>query len=217
MPNFHNPAGVTLTAERRPRILEIAQRYGVLVIEDNPYGLLGFDGQTLPALRSLDEDGVLYLGSFSKTFAPGYRVGWVVAPHAVREKLVLASESAILCPSNASQLAIAAYLDTCDWKGQIKQFRELYRERRDAMIGALAEHLPSASWTVPDGGFYTWVQLPDGLDARSMLPARSPRASRTSPAPRSTPTARARATCASPTASRPRSGSARASAVSQAS
>ncbi|MCB7135775.1 aminotransferase-like domain-containing protein [Cellulosimicrobium marinum] len=170
VPNFHNPAGVTLTAERRPRVLEIARRHGVLVIEDNPYGLLGFDGDPLPALRSLDEDGVLYLGSFSKTFAPGYRVGWVVAPHAVREKLVLASESAILCPSNASQMAISAYLATCDWKGQIKQFRELYRDRRDAMVGALAEHMPAASWTVPDGGFYTWVRLPDGLDARSMLP-----------------------------------------------
>ncbi|MBD8079976.1 PLP-dependent aminotransferase family protein [Cellulosimicrobium arenosum] len=170
VPNFHNPAGVTLSAERRPRVLEIARRYGVLVIEDNPYGLLGFDGQTLPALRSLDDDGVLYLGSFSKTFAPGLRVGWVIAPHAVREKLVLASESAILCPSNASQMAISSYLDTCDWKAQIKQFRELYRERRDAMIGALAEHLPAASWTVPDGGFYTWVRLPPGLDARSMLP-----------------------------------------------
>jgi len=170
VPNFHNPAGVTMSLERRPRILEIAQRFGVLVIEDNPYGLLGFDGDPLPALRSLDDEGVLYLGSFSKTFAPGYRVGWVVAPHAVREKLVLASESAILCPSNASQLAIATYLETCDWQGQIKQFRELYRERRDAMIGALSEHLPSATWTVPDGGFYTWVKLPDGLDARSMLP-----------------------------------------------
>lgn len=170
VPNFHNPAGVTLSAERRPRILEIAQRFGVLVIEDNPYGLLGFDGDPLPAMRSLDDQGVLYLGSFSKTFAPGYRVGWVVAPHAVREKLVLASESAILCPSNASQLAIATYLETCDWQGQIKQFRELYRERRDAMIGALSEYLPSASWNVPDGGFYTWVKLPDGLDARSMLP-----------------------------------------------
>nr|WP_318243773.1 PLP-dependent aminotransferase family protein [Oerskovia gallyi] len=170
VPNFHNPAGVTLSVERRPRILEIAQRFGVLVIEDNPYGLLGFDGDPLPAMRSLDDQGVLYLGSFSKTFAPGYRVGWVVAPHAVREKLVLASESAILCPSNASQLAIATYLDTCDWQGQIKQFRELYRERRDAMIGALSEHLPSASWNVPNGGFYTWVKLPDGLDARSMLP-----------------------------------------------
>ncbi|HEY5515199.1 MAG TPA: PLP-dependent aminotransferase family protein, partial [Pengzhenrongella sp.] len=155
VPNFHNPAGVTLSAERRPQILEIAHRYGVLVLEDNPYGLLGFEGDPLPAMRSLDADGVVYLGSFSKTFAPGYRVGWAVAPHAVREKLVLASESAILCPSNASQLAISAYLATCDWRGQIKAFCELYRERRDAMVGALAEHLPDASWTVPDGGFYT--------------------------------------------------------------
>lgn len=170
VPNFHNPAGVTLSAERRPRILEICARYDVLVLEDNPYGLLGFDGDPLPAMRSMDEDGVIYLGSFSKTFAPGYRVGWAVAPHAVREKLVLASESAILCPSNASQLAISAYLETCDWRGQVKQFRELYRERRDAMIGALAEHLPDATWTVPDGGFYTWVKLPDGLDAKAMLP-----------------------------------------------
>jgi len=170
VPNFHNPAGVTLSAERRPQILEIARRHGVLVLEDNPYGLLGFSGDPLPALRSLESDGVVYLGSFSKTFAPGYRVGWAVAPHAVREKLVLASESAILSPSNASQLAISAYLATCDWKGQIKAFRELYRERRDAMVGALAEHLPDASWTVPDGGFYTWVRLPEGLDARAMLP-----------------------------------------------
>ena len=170
IPNFHNPAGVTLSLERRPRILEIARRHGVLVVEDNPYGLLGFSSDPLPAMRSTDDEGVLYLGSFSKTFAPGFRVGWVVAPHAVREKLVLASESAILCPSNASQLAISAYLSTSDWKGQIKSFRELYRERRDAMVGALAEHLPDASWNVPDGGFYTWVKLPAGLDSKSMLP-----------------------------------------------
>jgi DNA-binding transcriptional MocR family regulator len=170
VPNFHNPAGVTLSLERRPRVLEIAQRHGVLVVEDNPYGLLGFSGDPLPAMRSLDADGVIYLGSFSKTFAPGYRVGWAVAPHAVREKLVLASESAILCPSNASQLAISSYLDNHDWRGQVKAFREMYRERRDAMVGALAEHMPEASWTVPDGGFYTWVRLPDGLDAQAMLP-----------------------------------------------
>ncbi len=168
--NFHNPAGVSLALERRPQILEIARRYGVLVLEDNPYGLLGFDRDPWPALRSYDEDGVIYLGSFSKTFAPGYRVGWAVAPHAVREKLVLASESAILCPSNASQIAISSYLSTCDWRGQVKSYREMYRERRDAMISALSEHLPEASWTVPDGGFYTWVRLPEGLDARDMLP-----------------------------------------------
>ncbi|WP_305037913.1 PLP-dependent aminotransferase family protein [Cellulomonas sp. PhB143] len=170
VPNFHNPAGVTLSAERRPQVLEIARRHGVLVVEDDPYGLLGFDGDVLPAMRSLDDDGVLYLGSFSKTFAPGYRVGWVIAPHAVREKLVLASESSILCPSNASQLAISAYLESSDWRGQIKQFREMYRTRRDAMIGALSEHLPDASWNVPDGGFYVWVRLPEGIDARAMLP-----------------------------------------------
>lgn len=170
VPNFHNPAGVTLSLERRPRILEIARRHGVLVLEDNPYGLLGFDGDPLPAMRSLDETGVVYLGSFSKTFAPGYRVGWAVAPHYVREKLVLASESSILCPSNASQLAVSTYLAHHDWRHQIKLFREMYRTRRDAMIGALEEHLPQASWTVPGGGFYTWVRLPEGLDAQAMLP-----------------------------------------------
>jgi DNA-binding transcriptional MocR family regulator len=170
IPNFHNPAGVSLSVERRPRILEICRRFGVLVVEDNAYGLLGFDGDPTPAMRSMDDEGVLYLGTFSKTFAPGYRVGWVVAPHAVREKLVLASESAILCPSNAAQIAISTYLATCDWRGQIKAYREMYRERRDAMVGALSEHLPDCTWTVPDGGFYTWVRLPEGLDAKEMLP-----------------------------------------------
>ncbi|WP_146843778.1 aminotransferase-like domain-containing protein [Cellulomonas composti] len=170
IPNFHNPAGVSLSLERRPRVLEIAARHGVLVVEDDPYGLLGFEGEPRPAMRSLDDEGVLYLGSFSKTFAPGYRVGWVVAPHAVREKLVLASESAILCPSSASQIAISTYLATCDWRGQVKSYREMYRERRDATLDALAEHLPDSTWTVPDGGFYTWVRLPDGLDAKDMLP-----------------------------------------------
>ncbi|GAB2464357.1 hypothetical protein GCM10007967_18490 [Xylanimonas ulmi] len=170
IPNYHNPAGVTLSLDRRHQVLEICRRFGVLVVEDNPYGLLGFDREPLPAMRAFDNEGVLYLGSFSKTFAPGYRVGWVIAPHAVREKLVLASESSILSPSNASQMAITTYLETCDWKGQIKAYRELYRERRDAMIGALSEHLPSATWNVPDGGFYVWVGLPEGLDARSMLP-----------------------------------------------
>lgn len=170
VPNYHNPGGVTLAADRRPRIVEIAARYGVLVLEDDPYGLLGFDGDPLPGLRSLTDDGVLYLGSFSKTFAPGFRIGWVVAPHAIREKLVLASESAILCPSSFSQLAIAGYLETHDWKHQIGVFRELYRERRDATVEALADLMPRCNWTVPAGGFYVWVGLPDGLDAKAMLP-----------------------------------------------
>jgi DNA-binding transcriptional MocR family regulator len=170
VPNFHNPAGVTLSLERRPQIVEICRRHKVLILEDNPYGLLGFDADPLPALKSFDADGVVYLGSFSKTFAPGYRVGWALAPHAVREKLVLASESAILSPTMMGQLSIATYLSTYDWYGQVKQYRQMYRERRDAMLGALAEFLPECSWTVPEGGFYTWVTLPEGLDAQAMLP-----------------------------------------------
>lgn len=170
VPTFQNPAGVSLSAERRPQVLEICRSHGVLVVEDNPYGLLGFDDEPMPALRSYDPDGVLYLGSFSKTFAPGYRVGFVIAPHAVRDKLVLASESAVLSPSNASQLAVATYLETCDWKAQIKAYREMYRDRRDALVGALGEYLPGASWNVPRGGFFVWVRLPEGLDSRAMLP-----------------------------------------------
>ncbi|HET6704933.1 PLP-dependent aminotransferase family protein [Amycolatopsis sp.] len=171
IPNFHNPAGVTLAVERRAEILEICREHGVLVVEDNPYGLLGFDGQTYPALRSTDPDNVVYLGSFSKTFASGLRVGWVLAPHAVREKLVLAAESATLCPPTFNQLIVSRYLATHDWKGQIKKFRENYRERRDAILSALDQYLPpGCSWTKPDGGFYVWVTVPEGVDTKAMLP-----------------------------------------------
>ncbi|NLT55022.1 MAG: PLP-dependent aminotransferase family protein [Actinomycetales bacterium] len=170
VPNYHNPAGVTLSAARRPRILEIAERHDVLIVEDDPYGLLGFDGDPLPALRASSSEHVIYLGSFSKTFSPGVRVGWAVAPHAVREKLVLASEAAILCPSAFSQLTVSTYLETHDWKHQVGLFREMYRERRDAMIEGLEECIPQARRTHPQGGFYVWVTLPEGLDSKAMLP-----------------------------------------------
>jgi 2-aminoadipate transaminase len=171
IPNFHNPAGVTLAGQRRTEVLEICARHGILVVEDNPYGLLGFDGQTHPALRSQDPDNVVYLGSFSKTFASGLRVGWVLAPHAVREKLVLASESATLCPPTLNQMIVSRYLSTHDWKGQIKVFREQYRERRDAMLGALEQHMPTGcEWTRPDGGFMVWFTAPEGVDTKAMLP-----------------------------------------------
>jgi 2-aminoadipate transaminase len=171
IPNFHNPAGVTLAVERREEILEICRTFDVLVVEDNPYGLLGFDGQTYPALRSLDPDNVVYLGSFSKTFASGLRVGWVLAPHAVREKLVWAMESATLCPPTLNQMIVSRYLATQDWKGQIKAFQENYRERRDAMLSALEQYLPpGCTWTKPDGGFYVWVTVPEGVDTKALLP-----------------------------------------------
>jgi 2-aminoadipate transaminase len=171
IPNFHNPAGVTLSGGRRLEILRICQEAGLLVLEDNPYGLLGFDGEPLPPLRSYDAEGVIYLGSFSKTFAPGFRVGWAAAPHAVREKLVLAAEAAVLCPPSFSQMAVSRYLSTMPWQEQIKAFCELYRERRDAMLDALADMMPPGTrWTHPTGGFYVWLTLPPGLDAKAMLP-----------------------------------------------
>ena len=170
VPTFQNPAGVTLSWERRVEILEICRSNGILVLEDNPYGLLYFSQQAPHAMRSIDTDGVIYLGTFSKTLAPGFRVGWALAPHAIREKLILANESAILSPSAFSQYAITEYLNSADWKGQIDTFRGVYRQRRDAMLAALQENLPECSWTVPAGGFYVWVNLPPGLDSKEMLP-----------------------------------------------
>src|SRR5690349_12751964 len=156
IPNFHNPAGVTLAVERRTEILEICASYGVAVVEDNPYGLLGFSGTVYPALRSFDRD-VVYLGSFSKTFASGLRVGWALVPPAVRDRLVLAAESATLCPPTFNQMIVSRYLAAHDWRSQVKTFTEAYRERRDAMIGALETYLPDGStWNIPDGGFYVW-------------------------------------------------------------
>jgi 2-aminoadipate transaminase len=171
IPNHQNPAGVTQTLERRTELLQVTERADLLVIEDNPYGLLGFDADPIPAMRSMNTKHVVYLGSFSKTFAPGFRVGWVLGPHAVREKLMLAQESATLCPPVFSQFAVAAYLAEHDWRGQIKIFREMYRERRDAMIAGLADHMPAGtSWTHPSGGFFVWLTLPPGLDSQAMLP-----------------------------------------------
>jgi len=171
IPNYHNPAGVSLATERRAEILDICREADLLILEDNPYGLLGFDDEPYRALRADEPDGVIYLGSFSKTFAPGFRVGWALAPHAVREKLVLAQESATLCPPSFSQMAVSAYLSTHDWQGQVKQFRAMYRERRDSMVDALGDMMPAtARWNVPDGGFYVWLTLPAGLDSKAMLP-----------------------------------------------
>jgi 2-aminoadipate transaminase len=171
VPNFHNPAGVTLAAGRRPRILDICQRAGLLVVEDNPYGLLGFDADPIRALRADDDEGIVYLGTFSKTFAAGVRVGWAVAPTAIREKLILAAESAVLCHSSFAQLTVREYLITQPWLEQIKTFREIYRERRDATLNALDRMMPpGCQWTRPGGGFYVWLRLPDGVNSKAMLP-----------------------------------------------
>ena len=170
VPNFANPSGVTLTAERRARVLQVCRERGILIIEDNPYGLLYFDQKPPVAMRALDSEGVVYLGSFSKILSPGLRVGYVLAPPAIREKLVLANESAILSPATFAQMMVSEYLSLSDWQGQIDTYRKLYASKRDAALEALAQYLPRVQTTRPQGGFFLWLTLPEGLNSKEMLP-----------------------------------------------
>ena len=170
-PNFQNPAGVTLPADRRTEILEICREAQIFVVEDNPYGLLGFDGPSPNAMRAEDSENVIYLGSFSKTIVPGFRVGWTLVPQSLKEKIVIASESSILCPSNLAQLSISGYLSDQPWRDQIQSFCGLYKARRDAMLESLEAHFPAgAQWTKPGGGFYVWVTLPPEIDTKALVP-----------------------------------------------
>ncbi len=171
IPNYQNPAGVLLPADRRTEILDICRAEKIFIVEDNPYGLLGFDRPSPNAMRAEDSENVIYLGSFSKTIVPGFRIGWALVPQALREKLVIASESSILCPSNFSQMAISSYLANQPWRDQIASFVELYKARRDAMLETLDAYFPkSAIWTKPQGGFYVWVTLPPEVDTKAMMP-----------------------------------------------
>jgi len=170
VPNFANPSGVTLSEERRQRVLQICRDHGILIVEDNPYGLLYFEDQPPKALRAFDGDGVVYLGSFSKILSPGLRVGYVLAPPAIREKLVLANESAILSPATFAQMLVSEYLATCDWQKQVADYRNLYRTKRDAALEAVRQYLPSLHTTEPSGGFFLWLTLPEGLNSKELLP-----------------------------------------------
>jgi len=170
VPNFANPSGVTLSDSRRDEIIRICRERGILIIEDNPYGLLYFGQKPPLALRARDSEGVVYLGSFSKILSPGLRVGYVLAPPAIREKLVLANESAILSPATFAQMLISEYLSVCDWEAQVQSFRDLYQTKRDAALEAMQQYLPNIPTTRPDGGFFLWLTLPEGLNSKEMLP-----------------------------------------------
>ena len=171
IPNYQNPAGVLLSPDRRTEILEICRSEAIFVVEDNPYGLLGFDRPSPNAMRAEDSENVIYLGSFSKTIAPGFRIGWALVPQALKEKIVIASESSILCPSNFTQLAISSYLSDQPWRDQIASFTQLYKLRRDTMLESLDKHFPKgATWTKPGGGFYVWVTLPPEIDTKALMP-----------------------------------------------
>lgn len=170
VPNHHNPAGVSLSPARREVIADIVQTHDLLVVEDNPYGLLDFAGRTWPSLRSLIPDRVVYVGTMSKTFAPGVRIGWVAAPAPIRDKLVLLAEAADLCHSNLTQMMVETWLARHPWRDQLKRFREVYQQRAETLLAVLEEEFPAGSqWTVPEGGFYVWVTVPEGIDTSALL------------------------------------------------
>jgi 2-aminoadipate transaminase len=171
VPTFQNPAGVTLSLERRRRLVEIAEEREILVLEDDPYGALRYEGEALPTLYELDGGQfVIYAGTFSKILSPGVRLGWAVAPRPVLEKLNLGAQGATLCPSSFTQLFVAAYFATGHWERYMGELRELYRARRDTMLEALAANLPpEATWTRPQGGLFVWATLPEYLDTTDLL------------------------------------------------
>jgi 2-aminoadipate transaminase len=178
IPTFQNPAGVTMSLERRRRLVALARERELIVLEDNPYGMLRYEGDPLPTLRSLevpagsveDNDFVIYTGTMSKILSPGVRVGWLVAPRPLLAKLILGKQSADLCSSTLAQHFVAAYFASGDWRPYIASLREIYHRRRDVILDALAEHLPpAASWTHPEGGLFIWVTLPDYINTTDLL------------------------------------------------
>ncbi len=179
IPNFQNPGGVTMSLPRRRRLVQVARDRELLVLEDNPYGLLRYEGEALPTLYSLDassaqrggaSDFVIYLGTFSKILSPGLRLGWAVAPGPVLTKLNLGKQGADLCSSPMTQLFVGAYFAQCDWRDYVHTLRDVYRARRDAMLEALAAHFPpEARWTEPEGGMFIWATLPDYIDTTDLL------------------------------------------------
>jgi DNA-binding transcriptional MocR family regulator len=191
----------------------LCREAGIPIVEDNPYGMLRFEGDQLPALRTLDPDNVIYLGTVSKVFSPGVRVGWALAGQSVVQRLVLAKEAADLCGSTFTMLVTERYFaDEDRWRTNLATLNGIYRSRRDVMLEAIEEHFPhEASYSHPAGGFYVWVTSPIGSTRGRCSPPRSNVGSHTFPGPRSTPTAAGATRCGSPSAIHRPSASVRAS------
>lgn len=172
IPNFHNPKGTTLSLERRLALVRFAQQHRVPILEDNPYGELRFRGVALPSLAALDEEGmVIQLGTFSKTLAPGLRIGWSVSSRELTRSLTIAKQSTDLHTATLAQRATARLLAKFDYHTHLSRLRATYGERCQAMLDALEEHMPEGTqWTRPDGGMFLWVELPRGLRGEDILP-----------------------------------------------
>ncbi|HOG47216.1 MAG TPA: PLP-dependent aminotransferase family protein [Anaerolineae bacterium] len=178
MPNFHNPAGVTLSLARRRQLLELVRRYGIALVEDDPYGDLRFEGEDVAPLYALDAaslaagdpGSVIYMSTFSKTLAPGLRLGWIIAPAEVAQRLAKAKQGADLHTASLCQVLANEYCQRGLLGPHIEEIRATYRERRDALLAALARHMPpGVRWTQPQGGLFLWLSLPEQVDSLKLL------------------------------------------------
>jgi 2-aminoadipate transaminase len=177
IPNFQNPTGVTMTLGRRRELIELARDFGLPILEDDAYGMLRYEGESVPTLSALEQEEiggpgrVAYLGTFSKVFSPGVRLGWVHAHPEILRRMRLAKQGADLGPSSLSQTVAVEFFRGGQWREHVRKLVGIYRERRDAMLDALAEFMPEeVSWTRPEGGFFVWVTLPESIDASAILP-----------------------------------------------
>jgi 2-aminoadipate transaminase len=170
MSDGHNPLGVSLSPGKRRQLVDLARRYQVPIIEDDPYGFLQYESSSTPPLRALDDQWVFYVGSFSKILAPALRVGWLIVPESLVPALETIKEASDINMAPLTQRAIVAYLDTGHLAGHLEKLRGEYRARRDAMLSALRQHFPpQASWHTPASGMFIWVELPEGMQAGKLL------------------------------------------------
>ena len=170
LPNFHNPAGTTLSLERRRRLAEIAVEYDLVIVEDDPYGELRFEGEDITPIWSLAPERTLYLSTFSKTLAPGIRLAWVVAPKPIIARMVQAKQGADLHTGTFVQMVANDICQRGILRQHVRRLRLPYRLRRDAMLEALAEHMPQeVAWTVPQGGLFLWVRTSEKINTRDFL------------------------------------------------
>ena len=170
IPDFQNPSGKTWSIDRRKKLVELANKYNVVILEDNPYGELRFEGEILPAIKHYDEEGrVIFLGTFSKILCPGLRLGWVAASPEILNKFIMVKQGADLQSSTISQMEVAKFLEEYSIDDHINKIIDLYRERRDLMMKTIEEEFPKeASYTYPEGGLFTWVVLPEYMNAREL-------------------------------------------------
>ena len=172
IPDFQNPTGITWPLERRKAFMNIINQHDIPVIEDDPYGELRYEGKSLPTLKSMDTKGnVIFFGSFSKILMPGLRLGWMVAAPEILEKAVMLKQTVDLQSSSFAQRQVSYYMDMFDLDAHVQEIRNLYGKRRTLMYDSMKKYFPEGvSFTYPEGGLFTWVTLPEGMDAKAMMP-----------------------------------------------